>query len=221
MGQRLAIFDLDGTLINSWGRHLMAVRSVVRKYGLPEVAEDTLRRTFGLGGSRFWLETTGEYRPEFAHDMWVFYAQAPPELTQVYEGIPEALTDLTQNGVRTALLSNRSRSVGGDEVRECGLASYFCRLYFLEDVPLPKPDPQAIHHITREFGAADGETLMVGDSDVDVICARNAGVPVIAVSWGPLEQARLHETKPPFLCHSPSALSQTCLEVFETLSSTT
>jgi len=213
---KLIIFDLDGTLINSWERHLFAVKSVARKYGLPPVEEDTLRKTLGLGGSEFWEQTVGDYRPEYTQDIWTFYAEAPPELTTVYDGIPEALQSLLDAGARLTMASNRSTRVGKPEVIHCGLAPYFQRLFFVEDIPLPKPSPQALHHLMSVFNVAATDVLLVGDSDVDVACGRRAGVKVVAVTWGPLNQSRLMAAGPVFVCDSPPDLYRVCWEAFHT-----
>jgi len=211
---KLVVFDLDGTLIDTWERHLFAVRSVVRKYGLPPVDENTLRRTLGLGGSEFWERTVGDYRPEYARDIWVFYEEAPSELTTVYDGIPEALQSFVDAGARLTVASNRSTRVGRPEVTDCGLAPYFQRLFFVEDIPLPKPDPEALHHIMSVFDVASRDVLLVGDSEVDVICGRRAGVKVVAVTWGPLDQTRLMDAGPSFVCDSPPDLYRVCSEAF-------
>lgn len=222
---RLAIFDLDGTLLNSWGRHLAAVRQVARKYGLPRVSEETLRRTLGMGGEEFWRETVGNCRSSYAHDMWAFYAQAPASLTSLYEGIPEALATLTQNGVRLVLLSNRSGGVGRAEVTRHGLDRYFERMYFIEDLPAPKPHPEVLTCILAEMGRPEdkllpkdkllpeAKLLLVGDSDVDVYFGRNTSVPVVTVTWGPLERTRLMAAQPAILCGSPRDLAGMCLEI--------
>jgi phosphoglycolate phosphatase len=104
------------------------------------------------------------------------------DTTCAYPGVPEALEQLA--ALPMAILTNKPVRVSKRILEGLGLAKYFRAVYGGNSFETKKPDPHGTHAILRELGATPMEALLVGDSDVDVQTARNAGTLAAAVNYG-------------------------------------
>lgn len=185
----LAIFDLDGTLIDSKLDLAHAVNATMREQGRAELeferiysyvgdgAPTLMRRAFGEGTDEATLAAALEF-------FLVYYRAHKLDYTVMYEGIPELLAALAADGLQMAVLTNKPVRISEEIVKELGIAHYFARVYGGNSFGQKKPDPVGIATLMGELGEARGSTVMIGDSHVDIETAKNAGVASIGVLYG-------------------------------------
>lgn len=113
-----------------------------------------------------------------------YYRKHALENTRLYPGVREAVEELAAVGDHLAVLTNKPGRISTDIIRALGLAKEFARIYGADHLPAKKPDPIGIVTLMGDTGANSWETVMIGDSGVDVRTARNAGVFSCGVLWG-------------------------------------
>jgi phosphoglycolate phosphatase len=191
---KLLIFDLDGTLIDSRLDLVHSVNASLRQLGRPELAEDLIASYVGDGAPMLIRRTLG---PD-ANDetlarrgleyFLAYYKDHKLDHTRLYNGIREALITIrnSQNGAprKMAVLTNKPVNPSRAIIEALGLGKFFFSIYGGNSFETKKPDPEGAQTILREAGAKAEETLMVGDSAVDVITGRNAGLWTCAVTYG-------------------------------------
>src|SRR5438876_8866810 len=181
------IFDLDGTLIDSKRDLILSVNAMLREMGREELHEDTISGYIGYGapqlmGRALGNGTTEEEREQALKFFLAHYEEHKLDSTCAYPGVPEALDQLA--GFSLAVLTNKPVRVSIRILGGLGLAKYFRAVYGGNSFETKKPDPLGAQAILREFGAAPAEAILIGDSDVDVQTARNAGIFAGAVNYG-------------------------------------
>ena len=197
------IFDLDGTLLDTLQDLANSVNYALRRHGMPEHSLDAVRSFVG-NGVRLLMERAvpeGAQNPQFEDTFATFrqhYMQHSLDSTRPYDGIPELIGELKARGCRMAVVSNKMMAATQELVR-----------HFFPDIPVAigeheaagirkKPAPDTVYEALRQLGytvigssaadtltvPADINAVYVGDSDVDLQTARNAGLPCISVLWG-------------------------------------
>lgn len=188
------IFDLDGTLLDTLQDLTASVNYALRQYGLPEHSVDDIRGFVG-NGVRLLMERAvpqGAEHPEFEHIFATFrqyYMAHSLDTTKPYEGIPEMLKILKDRGCKLAVVSNKMMSATQDLI-----AHFFPQIDVAigehEDMGIhKKPAPDTVYEAMRQLDIpvpfpSDLSAVYVGDSDVDIQTAQNAGIPCISVLWG-------------------------------------
>ena len=186
MTYKTYLFDMDGTLLDTLDDLTAAVNHTMAQYGYPRRTREEVRRGLGNGAVKLMASALpqGEDTPEFAaimRDYKAWYQAHTCVLTRPYPGVPELLERLTRQGCRVAIVSNKPHGAA------CELAEKFFPGVptFGESPATPrKPAPDMVFHALTALGAEKDTAVYVGDSEVDVQTARNAGLPLIAVSWG-------------------------------------
>ena len=190
MTYKTYIFDLDGTLLDTLGDLAASVNYALRTHGMPEHSVDDVRRFVG-NGVRLLMERAvpdGAQNPRFDEAFATFrdyYMQHSLDTTQPYAGIPETLAALRTQGCRIAVVSNKMMAATQE----------LCRHFFPDTVEVAigeheaegickKPAPDTVYAALRELGVGQEGAVYVGDSDVDIQTAHNAGLPCISVLWG-------------------------------------
>jgi phosphoglycolate phosphatase len=188
---RLVIFDLDGTLIDSRLDLIHSVNAMMRHMGRPELPGDLVASYVGDGAPMLIRRALGDPKDEalFKNALEFFlayYKKHKLDHTTVYPGIREALGHIHSNGTRRqmAVLSNKPVNPSRAIVEALGLARFFTRIYGGTSFHTKKPDPLGIHTILKETGVSAGNALMVGDSSIDVLTGRNAGLATCGVTYG-------------------------------------
>jgi phosphoglycolate phosphatase len=185
---RLIVFDLDGTLVDSVRDLAAAANDMLARLspGTAPLSEAEVR-TFVGEGARVLVERSLAHR-RVAHDsghaLDVFlecYRGRMLETTLPYPGVREALGAL--RGHTLAVLTNKPGDMSRAILDGLGLGPHFARVYGGGDVAR-KPDPAGLRRLMSETAVPPAATVMVGDSAVDVITARAAGVRIVAVSYG-------------------------------------
>jgi phosphoglycolate phosphatase len=191
---KLLIFDLDGTLIDSRLDLVHSVNAALRHLGRPELPDDQIAGYVGDGAPTLIRRTLG---PEANDEALVrkgleyflsYYREHKLDHTRVYDGVREALAVVrdSRNGQprKMAVLSNKPVIPSRAIVEALGLGEFFVTVYGGNSFATKKPDPEGAQTIMRETGAAPKETLLIGDSGVDVATGRNAGLWTCGVTYG-------------------------------------
>ena len=185
----LLIFDLDGTLIDSKEDLAHAVNAARRHMGLPPIENERvysyvgngapvlMRRAMGPEATEADVQTALEY-------FMAYYKDHMLDCTTLYPGVREALNTLHAGGMRMSVLTNKPVRFSQLLVEGLGLGGHFFRVYGGNSFEQKKPDPAGVHKLIEESGALPERALMVGDSDVDIRTARNAGILACGVTYG-------------------------------------
>ena len=197
MKKTTVIFDLDGTLLDTLQDLADAVNYALRKEGMPERTIDEVRRFVGNGVRLLMIRAVpgGESNPLFEETFAQFkeyYGEHCNDNTKPYEGMIELLETLKSKGYSVAIVSNKIDFA----VKELSA------LYFKGIVPVAigekegvrrKPAPDTVREALKELGRTAEESVYVGDSDVDIETAKNAGMPCVSVLWGFRDREFLEE----------------------------
>lgn len=187
---KTAIFDLDGTLINSLADLADATNAGLARMGLPTHPAEKYRFFVGNGARKLCErvlpeelrteEKISELQALFSEE----YAKNCLNKTRPYEGIKELITDLGKAGVACAVASNKPDAFSKELISELfGEGQFALVTGKREGVPV-KPAPQIVFNILSELGAQPDSAVFIGDSSVDVETAHNAGLECIGCTWG-------------------------------------
>jgi len=184
---RALIFDLDGTLIDSKRDLIFSVNAMLREMGREHLHEDTISGYIGHGAPQLIGRALGNHSTEAEREralkfFLAYYEDHKMDSTSPYPGVPEALDKLA--AFPMAILTNKPVRISERILEELGLARYFRAVYGGNSFETKKPDPLGALTILRDLGVAPGEAMLVGDSEVDVQTARNAGTLAAAVNYG-------------------------------------
>lgn len=197
------IFDLDGTLLDTLQDLANSVNYALRQHGMPEHSLDDIRHFVGNGVRKLMERAVpqGAQNEQFNAAFAMFrqhYMQHSLDNTRPYDGIPELLRELKQRGCRMAVVSNKMMAATQELVR-----------HFFPEIAVAigeheaegikkKPAPDTVYEALRQLGISPSSLLpspssvvYVGDSEVDLQTARNAGLPCISVLWGFRDKAFL------------------------------
>jgi phosphoglycolate phosphatase len=212
---KLLIFDLDGTLIDSRLDLIHSVNAMLRHCNRPELPGDVIASYVGDGAPMLVRRALGDPRDETAvkHALEYFltyYRAHKLDHTHVYDGVKEMLAAVgNSNGVQRqmAVLSNKPVVPSRAIVDALGLADFFVSVHGGNSYPTKKPDPQGVQSLLRETKSHAAESLIIGDSSVDVITGHNAGLWTCGVTYG-FAPHTLCEAPPDVVVDSPAELGQ-------------
>ena len=194
---KTAIFDLDGTILDTLDDLADAVNFTLSAHGYPTRRLEEIRRFVG-NGIRSLISLSlpsGEETPDFETilaDFRVYYAANAQVKTAPYAGMRELLAHLREAGVRVAVVSNKFEAA----------VQSLCRDFFgdlvevaVGDIPnrARKPAPDGVYAALAALGEEKENAVLIGDAETDVQTARAAGIPCISVLWGFRDRARLTE----------------------------
>jgi phosphoglycolate phosphatase len=208
----LVIFDLDGTLIDSSRDLANSVNATRAHLHLPPLENETVYSYVGNGAPVLIRRALGpDYTDDEVQDALLYflgyYRDHMLDHTALYPGVREVLDRLRDAGVSMAVLTNKPVRFSQAIIDGLGLQEHFCRVYGGNSFEQKKPHAIGIETLMAECGATRDETLMVGDSSVDVQTARNAQVKVCGVTWG-FQPETFAECPPDFLIHRPEELAE-------------
>ena len=184
---RALIFDLDGTLIDSKRDLIFSVNAMLEEMGREQLHEDTISGYIGHGAPQLVGQALGNGATEVEREralkfFLAYYEDHKMDSTCAYPGVPEALEKLA--AFPMAILTNKPVRISVRILDGLGLAKYFRAVYGGNSFETKKPDPLGALTILRDLGAAPAEAMLIGDSEVDVQTARNAGTFAAAVNYG-------------------------------------
>jgi len=211
----LLVFDLDGTLIDSARDLAESVNAMLRELERPELPHPTVYGYVGDGAPMLIRRALGEAATDESVEQGLafflqYYAQHSLDHTQLYPGVQESLDAWTAEGRTLAVLTNKPIKATERIISGLGLDGRFERIYGGNSFDTKKPEPEGLNRIMAELGHSPTQTLMVGDSSVDILTARNAGTASAGVTYG-LRPESLEE-------HPPDLLVDSMPELLERLS---
>ncbi|MBI5276767.1 MAG: HAD-IA family hydrolase [Burkholderiales bacterium] len=193
----LVMFDLDGTLVATAAEILDAVNDTLWHAGLPPVAHEQVERWIGHG-TRELLAQAFAFAAGVAVDrvrtselfhgaLAAFdgdYERRCGTRSWLYPHVREVLKDLGRRGVRRAIVTNKEQRFTVSVLRRHALRGLVDHVVCGDTLPAKKPDPAGVLDCLRSLGVPRERALFIGDSSIDVATARNAGVPIWALTYG-------------------------------------
>jgi phosphoglycolate phosphatase len=190
---RLLVFDLDGTLIDSRRDLVNSVNAMLNHLGRPELHDDVIASYIGDGAGMLVRRALGDARDESYFEAALtyfldYYRVHKLDFTRVYPGVMESLEALrldADGGVRKmAVLTNKPVNPSRAICEALGLSPYFFQIYGGNSFSTKKPDQEGLNALIREAGVDPFETVMIGDSEIDVQTARSAGAWAMGCRFG-------------------------------------
>ena len=184
---RLVVFDLDGTLVDSKLDLAQSVNALREEMGLEPLPLDLIASYVGHGVTVLIERALGDLATEENVQKGLafflqYYHEHMLDNTRPYPGVREALEDLRARAL--AVLTNKPVRFSCEMLERLALAPHFVAIYGGNSFPQKKPDPFGLRKIMDDVKVTARETLIVGDSDTDVLTGRNAGVWTCGVTYG-------------------------------------
>ncbi len=187
---RLAVFDVDGTLVDGQHKIISAMNEAFLAHGHPVPSPDVVRGTIGLSLVEAVAALLPGFDPHYHErvartygDMFAALRQRPGQVDNVYPGAMEALAELRDAGMLLGIATGKSRRGVLALLERTGMDEFFSTIHTADDGP-GKPHPAMLKLAMTEVGAEPGRTVMVGDTTYDMAMARAAGASALGVGWG-------------------------------------
>jgi phosphoglycolate phosphatase len=218
---KLLIFDLDGTLIDSREDLANSINAMLIHFGKKELPHEVIASYIGDGAPMLVRRSLGDPDDEnFVQDAVLYfmswYREHKLDNTYVYDGVKEALAAIQKSRntaptketqpLKMAVLSNKPVGPSRAIVEALGLGPYFFQVYGGNSFHTKKPDPAGVQVLLEEAGVQPEETIIIGDSDIDVLTARNSGIYSVGVTYG-LAPHTLEDAHPDVLIDHPNELA--------------
>ena len=201
------VFDLDGTLLDSYAAIHASVAVVQRGFGLPEWTPEETRRRVGRGVEVLMTEAVGpDWKAEGVRRFEESYEASGPEATRLLPGADEVTRALKARGVKLAVASNKPGVFSRQLLAHFGILDRFLVVHGPDDGFPPKPAPHMVFMALALLGVPAAEALFVGDMPIDVLTARAAEIAVAAVSTGSATAEELVAAGPDVLLPDLSGL---------------
>lgn len=212
MRYRAAVFDFDGTLVDTREPILLGLKQAFATAGRTPPPDPEILRHVGLGLHEVLARLIGPAPPaeieRLAADYRARFDEVAPGRTRVFDGMREALEHLHAEGVRLAIATNRTRESLDPMLEEHGILSMFDVRLSAACVPFPKPHPLMLERALETLGVDAGSALMVGDTTVDVQMGRAAGVDTCAVTYGAHTEEELRREGPTHVARSAREIAE-------------
>jgi len=193
----VALFDLDGTLVDSAPDLAAAVDIMLEQLGRRKAGLDNVRLWVGNGATilvRRALAGKADWEPASPKDDALFkdalslffyaYEKVNGQHAVLYEGVKPCLDRLLKVGCKLGIVTNKPEQFVAPLLAKMGIDRYFLISVGGDTLPVKKPDPAPLLHAMEALGGTRGTTVMVGDSTADIDAARAAGIPCVAVRYG-------------------------------------
>ncbi len=214
----LAIFDLDGTLVNSLDDLGNAVNKALEEFGYPKHEMEKYRFFVGNGAAKLCERALPEDKrtPEETARLLKRFGEIYGEncfvLTAAYDGIPEMLEKLDLAGVTCAVASNKPDEFSQVVVSKLLDMEHFALVMGKREGVPTKPSPDIINNIISELGMKKENAIVIGDSCVDVQTAHNSGLECIGCNWGFRGEKELKDNGCEYIAYKPEDILKIILE---------
>jgi len=196
-GFRGVIFDLDGTLIDSYQAIYLSFQYAYTRMGLPPLSYEDTRKVVGLGLTITFHDLLGAERtPEALRLFRQRYGEVFADHTHLLPGAQETICELHRRGIRQAIATNKLGRFSRAIIRHFGLGECFVAVLGDEDVTRNKPNSEMLLAAIGELGLPKEEVVMVGDSLVDIHAAQNTGIRIFAIPSGTTKREDLRQARP-------------------------
>lgn len=212
------IFDLDGTILNTLEDLAAATNWVCARHGWPAHAVEEFKYFVGNGASKLLervvpeaVELTDELHRQLLEEFTQRYNAHKEDKTTVYAGMPQALKRLKEAGQKLAVLSNKPHGAAYPVVERYYPGIFDVVQGAIDGLPV-KPDPTLLHRLMGKLEATAADTLFVGDSNVDILTAKNGGLIGCGVLWGFRTRQELETAGADCIAATPEELVELILQ---------
>ena len=214
---KLALIDLDGTLVDSVPDLAWCVNAMMQELGMPARGEASVRRWVGNGIERLVERALvddidgmpdAQLRERGMPVFMELYAEHGAERSRVYPGVEEGLAFLLGRGVRLGCVTNKAERFTLPLLETLGLGRYFELVVSGDTLPERKPSPRPLLYAAEYFRVAPSVCAMIGDSRSDVEAARAAGFDIVCVSYGYNHGRDIRDERPDEVIDSLAELPQ-------------
>ncbi|MGN0438391.1 MAG: HAD family hydrolase [Lachnospiraceae bacterium] len=188
MRYKLAIFDMDGTILDTLEDLMDAVNFALEKNGFPVHSIDNVRKFVGNGMWKL-IEravpkgTSKELQIKVHDDFMDYYHIHCADKTKPYDGILDLLVVLQESGCKTAVVSNKADEAVHELCKQYFPGMFDCEIGARDGIA-NKPAPDSVNEVLKKLQLEKSDAVYIGDSDVDVATALNANLDSIIVTWG-------------------------------------
>lgn len=183
---KLVIFDLDGTLVNSITDITNSLNYAIEPYGLAPKTSEEVSALVGEGITKVIERVLGDERLQHRDDVvkrfLEFYSEHIVDNTFPYPGVRETLERL--NGFKKAVISNKREALSIKVLEALDLLRFFDLVIGSDSTTEKKPSPVPVLHVISSMGLTQEDSIMVGDSDLDIAAGKSAGVKTVGVTYG-------------------------------------
>ena len=202
----LLIFDLDGTLIDTKKEIFDTFHQAFSNLGM-RLDEKKLEKYVGLPLEELLEALLGKYDRKVEEEIRRIYYEnyySRSRKIRVFPGLEEIVRG---NGFKKAILTSKKRKTALNDLNYLGIGDYFSIVVGADDLKKKKPDGEGIRKIISLAKCRDiNRVYMIGDTEMDILAAKNAGVKSIAVTWGFRSEEFLKRYEPDYIVHSPQEL---------------
>jgi pyrophosphatase PpaX len=203
-----ALFDLDGTLIDSIRLILDSYHHTLSRHNLPARTDEEWLR--GVGTPLHVQFSAWQESPETLEAMIATYRAFNLEhhdrMVTIYPGVLDAVREIKVAGIQTGLVTSKNRHGALKGLKLVGLEALMDVLVCADEVANPKPHPEPVEKAVGLLGANPTTTVYVGDSIHDMHSGRAAGVRTAAALWGPFKRSHLESAEPDYWLETPADL---------------
>jgi phosphoglycolate phosphatase len=186
------IFDLDGTLVDTAPDLLLATNHALALADRQPITMQQIRQFVGMGAMNLierGIEATGPElsRPDVIHlhaAMLDYYGANIASESVVFDGLTNLFEQAKSHGLQLGVCTNKIENLSRKLLKELSIDHLFGSVIGGDTLPVMKPDPEPLRAAARKIGVDPANVIMFGDSETDIRTAQNAGVPVIAVTFG-------------------------------------
>ncbi len=199
----LLVFDVDGTIVDSWPEIEIVFNSVFSRNGLDLNLHD-LRMSVGLPLNKVIEKLTGKEDEKLMGEIRKEFFSLKPRRIRLYDGIKRVL----ETPAKKAVLTSKGKIGTYRDLEYFGILNNFDIIIDADSVKNKKPSPEGIFKILSEIPEHKKNTFMIGDTEMDIMAAKNAGVKSIAVTWGYRTREFLEKYNPDFITQNTGELER-------------
>lgn len=198
MKAKLIVFDLDGTILDSIPGIIESFRFALKQKGLREVSANQIKSTIGLPVEKMFTQLfpnkSKKEAREFANAYREYYVAKVVKKTKLYPGAKRTITELKKRGKKLAVATSKRRHITKKILTQRGILCFFDFILCSDDVQKPKPDPEILFTALKKANETAEDSIMVGDTVIDALTAKNAKMRAIGVTFGIASEKELNET---------------------------
>lgn len=181
--KKAVLFDVDGVLLDTWAFVFQALQYTLSFHGYPK-SMDEIRKVMGQPLLDFYKSLVPEGPSEVLAQTHKSFQKERFHLSKAFPKTKKVLKTLKSKGILLAAISNRTKSSLDRSLKNAQIYKYFDLVLYVEDVKNPKPHPDHIHLALKKLKVRPNQAYLVGDTKVDILAGKNAGVKTVAVTYG-------------------------------------
>lgn len=202
MDIKAALFDVDGTLVDTTELILQSFEHSLKTHNAPLKSRKEILKIIGPGAREAYRLLVPDYDDDMLFNTHVAYQTENIHLITILPHAKEVITILKDNDIKVAAVTNRSLKSLGKSLNHVGLPEeMFDMIVAVEDIVHPKPSPEGINKVLSEFKIDPKHAIMVGDTAVDIQAGKAAGVMTFGITTGFFNKERLIAQNPDHLIH--------------------